>query len=207
MEQQQAFSLTYEMDVKTFAGEEEIEEYIRNMTPSQSHALFLKTFTALLRATSLRSPEYYEDKSQCISFADVMPAEKASVKASFLKSGYIEPKDLIERLRKLKPSENFELREYDHPYMTWAKSPYGYKENPWEVIEEPPLWILRAGIEASKILGDRRAEKCDRLLQERWDKILLSVKRAPVPDLHLLKNAGSSPNGTLCPRYMVCVLE
>lgn len=32
---------------------------------------------------------------------------------------------------------------------------------------------------------------------------MLSVNGAPVPDLHLLKNAGSSPNGTLYPRYLV----
>ncbi|MCJ1346781.1 hypothetical protein MMC31_004999 [Peltigera leucophlebia] len=191
------------MDGKFFAGDAEIDEYIRNMTPGQSHALFLKTFTTILRATGLRSPEYYEDKSQCISFADIMPAEKATVKASHLKAGYIEPKDLIEWLRKLKPSRNFELREYDHPYMTWAKSPYGWKETPRDLAEQFPQWILHASIESSRILGHRRAEKYDNMMQERWYKIVRSVNRAPLPDLHLLRNAGSSPNGTLYPRYLV----
>lgn len=191
------------MNGKVFAEEEEIDGHIRNMTPGQSHALFLKTFTAILRATGLRSPEYYEDKSQCISFADIEPVDKACVKASHLKAGYIEPKDLIERLQKLKPSMNFKLREYDPPYMTWAKSPFGWKETPVELAESPPQWILLASMEASKILGDRRAEEFDKLLEERWDKIVLSVNRAPLPDLHLLKNAGSSPNGTLYPRYLV----
>lgn len=191
------------MDGKVFVGDEAIDEYIRNMTPGQSHALFLKTFTTILRPMGLRSPEYYEDKSQCLSFADVRPAEKAYLKALHLKAGYIEPKDLIERLQKLKPSKNFKLRKYDHPSMTWAKSSFGWKEIPHELTGGQPLWMIRASMEAFKVLGYRRAEKFDKLLEERWNKIVLSVNRAPVPDLHLLKNAGSSPNGTLYPWYLV----
>ncbi|MCJ1347001.1 hypothetical protein MMC31_005221 [Peltigera leucophlebia] len=42
------------------------------MTPDQGHALFMKTFTTILKAVGLRSPQYYEDKSRCISFADVL---------------------------------------------------------------------------------------------------------------------------------------
>lgn len=83
-----------------------------NMTPDQSHDLFMKAFTGILKATGLRSSQYYEVKSWCISFADIWLIERACVKATHLKSGYIEPKDFIERLRQLKWSENFELHEY-----------------------------------------------------------------------------------------------
>lgn len=68
---------------------------------------------------------------------------------------------------------NFELRKYDHPFMTLAKSTFGWKETPSELTESPPLWIMRASMEASKILGHRRAEKSDKLLKERWDKVVL----------------------------------
>lgn len=178
-----------------------------NMTEDQRHALFMKAFASNLEILGLRSPKYYEDKSQCISFpADLDPITKGHTKATSLKSGYIEPKDLIERLRQLKPSDNFELHEYQHPYMSWTKSPLCDKENPCDVTDDEPDWLSREVMRAFKILGRRRMALFDhltRLLRERWKKIDLSIDRTPLPDLHLLKNMGSSPNGTLYPRYLV----
>ena len=191
------------MDGKVFTGREEIDEYIRNMTPDQSHALYMKTFTTVLKAIGLRSPQYYEDKSQCMSFADIRPAERACFKASNLKSGYIEPKDLIKRLRQLKPSDNFELREYEHPYMGWKKSPFAYKETPFDFLEDPPHWLLDQTYKAFRVLGDSQGRLFADSLEERWHKLELSIDRTPLPDLHLLKNMGSSPHGTLYPRDFV----
>ena len=178
-----------------------IEETMK-MTPDQRHALFMKTFAAILKATGLRSPQYYQDKSQCTSFADILPVEKACVKAANLKSGFIEPKDLIERLQKLKSSDNFELRPYDHPFMSFVKSPL-CDEYPPDLEEDPPLWVFQKQCELSFLLGDDRAEPFEDWLEEHWEKIELSLNRTALPDLHLLKNIGSSPNGTLYPRYLL----
>lgn len=102
-----------------------------NLTEEQRHALYMKVYASNLESLGLRSPKYYEDKSLCLSFqADVDPVIKGHFKAWMLQSGYIEPKYLIEQLRQLKPSGNFELREYHHPYMSWTKSPLCKKENP-----------------------------------------------------------------------------
>ena len=51
------------------------------------------------------------------------PGAIGYVKAHRLKRGYIEPKDLNKRLRKLKPSDNFALREYYYPQMSSEQSP------------------------------------------------------------------------------------
>lgn len=174
------------------------------MTEEQRHALFMKAFALNLKGLGLRSPKYYEDKSQCLSFrTDISPVWKGYTKASSLESGYIEPKDLIERLRQLKPSDNFELHEYQHPYMSWAKSPLCEKENPRDVTDNIPDWFLKEHGRALDILGPRRMTLATRSLRERWEKIDLTIDRTPLPDLHLLKNMGSSPNGTLYPRYLV----
>jgi hypothetical protein len=72
-----------------------------------------------LRLIGLRSPQYYGDKSQCLSVAETAwPGAVTYLEAEKLKRGYIEPKDLIERLRKLKPSDNFELRKFRHPLIS-----------------------------------------------------------------------------------------
>ncbi len=62
------------------------------------------------------------------------------IKARKLKQGYIEPEELISRLRELKPSDNFTLRKYRHPRMTWEKSPICEKSN----VLTPPAsdWFL-----------------------------------------------------------------
>lgn len=176
------------------------------MTEDQRHAQFMKTFAISLYSFGLRSPKYYEDKSQCIPFVgDVDPIVKGFTKAGLLNVGYIEPKDLIGRLRQLKPSENFELHEYQHPYMLWAKTPYRNGRT-YENPEYIPDWLLRETMRVYDIVRPRHRDRCQhlyRLLSERWEKIELSIDLTPLPDLQLLKNMGSSPNGTLYPRYLV----
>ena len=177
-----------------------------NMTEDQRHAQFMKTFAISLDSYDLRSPKYYEDKSQCISFVgDVDPIVKGFTKANLLKAGYIEPKDLIERLRQLKPSENFEPHKYQHPYMSWTKSPCR-NGNPPGLMYYFPDWLHQEKTRVREIVAPRHGARADRLfrsLTERWKKIELSIGWAPLPDLHLLNNMGSSPNGTLYPRYLV----
>ena len=176
------------------------------MTEDQRHAQFMKTFAINLESHGLRSPKYYEDKSQCISFVEeVDPIVKGYTKADFLKAGYIEPKDLTERLRQLKPSENFELHEYQHPDM-WTKPPPSEKERPSDRPGYIPAWLPWERQRAFDILGRchmAHVQHLWRLLTERWEKIALSIDRTPLPDLDLLKNMDSSPNGTLYPRYLV----
>lgn len=174
-------------------------EETMEMSPDQAHALYMETFAAILKDTSLRSPQYYQDKSQCTSFADINPVARARVKAANLKSGYIEPTDLIERLRELKPSDNFELREYHHPYMPWIRSPL-WHEYPGDRKERCPIWVFKKQCELSRLLGRGPAKPSEDWLDEHWKKIELSLTRTPLPDLHLMKNIGSSPNGTLYPR-------
>lgn len=117
-----------------------------NLTEEQRHALYAKVYASNLESLGLRSPKYspkyYEDKSLCLSFqADVDPVIEGHFKAWMLRSGYIEPKDLIERLRQLKSSGNFELREYHHPYMSRTKSPLCKKENPSDARNKTPNWV------------------------------------------------------------------
>ncbi|MCJ1356471.1 MAG: hypothetical protein MMC33_006466 [Icmadophila ericetorum] len=95
----------------------------KGRTPAERHALFMTGFTNILQHEGLRSPGYYHDKSQCISFQDCSPAEMGIIKAERLKWGYIEPKELAKRLRQLKPSHNFTLKKYRPPQILWDKSP------------------------------------------------------------------------------------
>lgn len=43
--------------------EEEMEKQCVNMSPGQSHALFMNTFAMVLKDAGLWSRQYYEDKS------------------------------------------------------------------------------------------------------------------------------------------------
>ena len=74
------------------------------MTPEQKHAIYMRAFAGNLRTEGLRSPRYYQDKSQCLSFDNVSPAEMGYLKARKLKRGYVDPEELIGRLCELKPS-------------------------------------------------------------------------------------------------------
>ena len=62
---------------------------------------------------------------------------------------------------------------------------------------------MEQGAKAFEILGISRGEFFADSLERRWEKIEVSIDRTPLPDLHLLKNMGSSPNGTLYSRLLV----
>ena len=96
-----------------------------------------------MKTIGLWLPQYYGDKSQCMFFVNIKPAERACFKAFYLKSGYIEPKDLIKRLQELKPFNNFKLRKYEYPYIDWKKLLFAYKETPFDLMEDLPTgyWI------------------------------------------------------------------
>ncbi|KAF2176106.1 hypothetical protein K469DRAFT_682765 [Zopfia rhizophila CBS 207.26] len=148
-------------NASSFEFYEEAEEPSEEMTAAQAHALaieldydgsrlipeqrrgiFMRTFAMHLKDFGLRSPQYYEDKSQCLSVAETAwPGAVGYLKAEKLKRGYIEPDDLIERLRKLKPSDNFELRKYRHPLMSW-KSPTPLEEEGFEILPPDPDWLF-----------------------------------------------------------------
>lgn len=192
-------------EVEPHIAYEDMEDPENEETTSQrKHAIFMRAFAGNLKAEGLRSPQYYHDKSQCLSFHEsASPAEMGYLKARSLKYGYVEPEELIDRLRKLKPTGNFTLRKYRHRLMEWGKSP---------IIEIPQVssppdseWFL---VQVSGIVSTRRqigydASEIYRLeAQDHWNK-LRNVERIPLPDLHLLKDMGRSPSGTLFPRYLV----
>lgn len=57
---------------------------------------------------------------------------------------------------------NFELRKYDHPFMTLAKSTLGWKETPSELTEKPPAMdnaCIYGGVQ------DLRASSCRKIRQ------------------------------------------
>ena len=163
----------------------------------------MRAFAINLQDEGLRSPEYYRDKSQCLSFGDCSPAEMGIIKAMKLKRGYIDPDELIRRLRLLKPSENFVLREYNHRLMRWDKSPIKEKS----IVVPPPHsdWFLEQSDNIEDMrsqLGDRRTDNLRREVEASWVK-KRNTERTPLPSLHLLKNMGHSPSGTVFPRYLV----
>lgn len=182
------------------------------LTLKQRQAIFLRSFAFHLKDNGLRSPRYYEDKSQCLSISETAwPGAVGYLKADRLKKSYIEPEDLIQRLRKLKPSDNFELRNYRHPPMSFAKSPMlgeaGVNFHPSQ-----PQWLADQLWELSELRRSRISStqkvlviQAEREANERWAKFVSDVemKLTPAPDLHLLRDIGHSPCGTLFPWYLV----
>ena len=171
------------------------------LTAEQWQFEFNKAFASALENFGLRSPQYYHDKSQCLSVGETAwPAIIGFEKAHRLKRGYIEPKDLIERLHKLKPSENFELRKPAYNgYFYWTDSPLleekGHDERadyPWHLVQK--RWGL------TKLYTS--LYRLEQKLCDRWERAIYGVQ-SPVPDLHLLKDMGHSPAGTLFPWYLV----
>lgn len=103
----------------------------------------MKPFAYWLKDFGLRSPQYYADKSQCLSVAETAwPGIGGYLKADRLMRCYIEPEALIERLRKLKPSNNFELRKFRHPHMSW-KNLTPLEEEGFEIFPPSPNWLLK----------------------------------------------------------------
>lgn len=175
------------------------------LTPEQRKAILMRYFAMHLKDNGLRSPRYYEDKSQCLSIAETAwPGAVGYVKADRLKRGYIEPEDLIERLRKLKPSDNFELRKHGHAPMEWEKSPVYEKAYTIDIPQPDWLLLQRGGVgDSRRQLGNRWTEHIINQINERWDEVARDIEQTPTPDLHLLRDMGHSPGGTVFPRYLV----
>jgi len=176
------------------------------LTLEQRRAVFEKCFVRHCETFELRSPQYYEGKSQCLSISETAwPGEVAMLKAQRLKHGYIEPEDLIARLRRLKPSDNFELRKFPHPPMSW-KSPTPLEEGGIESWPPWPWWLfdqLHALNPMERRLGRQLIDQHRREIQDRWAEVESCVELTPLSDLHLLRDMGRSPGGTLFPWYLV----
>lgn len=187
------------------------------LTPEQRRALFKKYWPMHLETLGLRSPQHYGHKSQCISVSETAwPGAASLVEAERLKRGYIEPDDLINRLQKLKPSDNFELRKYCHPYMSWVR-PTPLEEKGFEVLPPPSEWLqrylgkvtslewkmaLQSASEDHQKIKDWADQHCQEMT-DRWNAVQFGPDQTPLPDLQLLKDIGHSPEGTLFPWYLV----
>ena len=182
------------------------------LTPEQRRALFNKYWAMHCEIFELRSPRHYEGKSQCLSVSETAwPGAVAMLKAQKLKQGYVEPEDLIVRLRMLKPSDNFEPRKFRHPHMSW-KSPTPLEEEGSEKFPSWPVWLFELLCALTHMQGRLKAGMADRArqlteyrqdLRQRWDEFDSGVELTPLPDLHLLRDMGRSPGGTLFPWYLV----
>lgn len=176
---------------------------IRNLSPEQKHAIYLRAFAINLEDEGLRSPSYFRDKSQCLSFQDVSPAEMGFIKAMKLKRGYVEPNELSRRLHQLKPSDNFDLHEYNHRIMQWDRSPL--QEESFVIRPPPPEWFWRQTDDIEDMrhqLGNCRTNELRQEVEDTWIE-KRNIELSPLPDSHLLRNMGHSPCGTLFPRYLV----
>ena len=173
-------------------SQHQLEAKDRDMTPDQKQAIYIRAFTLNLQDEGLRSPEYYRDKSQCLSFGDISPAEMGIIKAMKLKRGYVDPDELIRRLHLLKPSENFLLREYNHRIMQWDQSPLDEES----VVIDPPhpdwFWEQIDDIEDMRSkLGNRVTDNLRREIGASWTKER-NIELTPLPDLHLEKCGAQS---------------
>jgi len=176
------------------------------LTPEQRRALFEKYWAMHCEFFELRPPQYYEGKSQCLSVSETAwPGAVAMLKAQKLKQGYVEPEDLIARLRMLKPSDNFELRKFRHPPMSW-KSPTPLEEEGIESWPPWPWWLhdqLYALNPMIIRLGRQLIDQYRRGIKDRWAEVESGVELTPLSDLHFLRDMGRSPGGTLFPWYLV----
>ena len=176
------------------------------LTSEQRRALFEKYWAMHCEIFELRSPQYYEGKSQCLSVSETAwPGAVAMLKAEKLKQGYVEPEDLIARLSMLKPSDNFELRKFRHPPMSW-KSPTPLEEEGVERLPPDPDWLLEqlsAVTHMEKRLGGQLTGQYRREVKDRWAIVKSGAELTPLPDLPLLRDMGRNPGGTLFPWYLV----
>ena len=179
------------------------------LTPEQRKALYKRYLSMHLKTYGLQSPPhypYFEELSEPISVEDrLWPGVAGDQVANRLKRGYIDPEDLTDRLGKLKPSDNFELRKPPYPPMEWTKSPVyedGYTESPPE-----PMLFLHQVYAVTRQENVRHLRRSYMDLQnevmEPWKEAMRDLELSPTPDLHLLSNVGHSPNGTLFPRYLI----
>lgn len=166
------------------------------LTPEQRRALIEKYWAMHCEIFELRSPQYYEGKSQCLSVSETAwPGAVAMLKAEKLKQGYVEPEELIARLRMLKPSDIFELRKFRHPLMSW-KSPTPLEEEGFERLPPDPDWLLDqlyAVTHMERRLGGQLTDQYRREIKDRWAVVKSGVELTPLPDWHLLRDMGRSP--------------
>ena len=122
----------------------------------------------------------------------------------------------MERLRKLKPSDSFELCKFRHPRMSW-KSPTPLAEKGFENFPPNPGWLEKQlygvcdteGLMGRKSAAQYHQQICKSAIQfrqeirDRWVVIESGIEMTPLPDLHLLRDMGHSPGGTLFPWYLV----
>ena len=176
------------------------------LTSEQRRALFEKYWAIHCELFDLRSPQYYEGKSQCLSVSETAwPGAVAMLKAEKLRQGYIEPEDLIARLSTLKPSDNFELRKFRHPPMSW-KSPTPLEEEGFEKLPPDPDWLVEqlcAVTHMEKRLGRQLTGQYRQQIEDRWAVVKSGAELTPLPDLPLLRDMGRNPGGTLYPWYLV----
>ena len=79
-------------------------------------------------------------------------------------------------------------------------------EKAYTIDRPEPDWLLlqRGGVgDSRRQLGNRRTEHIINQINERWDEVVRDIKQTPTPDLHLLRDMGHSPGGTVFPRYLV----
>ena len=179
------------------------------LAPEQRKALYKHYLSMHLKDYGLQSPQYYpyfEELSEPLSVEECMwPGAVGYEKANRLKRGYIDPHDLTTKLNKLKPSNNFELRKPTWPRIEWTKSPVyecSYTKDP----HEPDMfyhqrWTLTCHENIRHLR--RSKEDLEAEIKEPWDEAMRNLDLPPTPDLHLLRNIGRSPGGTLFPRYLI----
>ncbi|KAI4132513.1 MAG: hypothetical protein LQ347_002552 [Umbilicaria vellea] len=172
------------------------------LTPEQRRALIEKYWAMHCEIFELRSPQYYEGKSQCLSVSETAwPGAVAMLKAEKLKQGYVEPEELIARLRMLKPSDIFELRKFRHPLMSW-KSPTPLEEEGFERLPPDPDWLLDqlyAVTHMERRLGGQLTDQYRREIKDR------QIRRGidAFARLALIEGYGAQSGRTLFPRYLV----
>lgn len=116
----------------------------------------------------------------------------------------------------MKPSDNFELRKFRHPRMEW-KNPTPLEEEGLEIEPNWPTWLYDQlyAVSAMETQSGRKsaaryheqirksAVQHRQEIKDRWDAFESGVELTPLPDLHLLRDMGRSPGGTLFPWYLV----
>lgn len=177
-----------------------------HLTPEQRRALIKSYLSYHLEHLGLRSPQHYWASSPCPSVTEsTWPGVVSMIKVDHLKKGYLDPDDLVIQLRKLKPSENYEFRNFCHPFMSW-NSPTPLEEEGFEQLPPDPDWFFSQiyGIgDVAKRAGTRTTEPYTQAAKAHWQTILSGVVLTPVPDSYLLQHEGHSPGGTIFPWYLV----
>ena len=176
------------------------------LTSEQRAAVFKKYWAIHLNLIGLKSPRHYKGISPCVSVPEnTWPGVVAYLKADKIKRGYIEPEDLMERLRQLKPSNNFELCTYYHPQSA-SESPTSLDEEGFEISAPDPDWFLDQIYDVNHMerkFGPRITRQYREEIQAKWATVQSSVELLPLPNSHLLRDMGHSPGGTRFPKDLI----